>query len=383
MKPCKAAVRMAFEHYIMQGQKRLRCGYTTGSCAALAAWAATTTLLTGVAPERAALLTPRGWRVEVAVEGAVRRAQSACAGVRKDAGDDPDVTDGALIMADVQHRQDGRIVVDGGQGVGRVTRSGLEQPVGAAAINRVPRQMIAQAVQQACEAAGHHGGMDICIRVPEGERLAEKTFNPRLGIEGGISILGTSGIVEPMSEAALLETIALDIRMAREAGHRSMILTPGNYGKDFLAQYPTLSALPQIRMANFIGDAIDQAVLCGMERVLLVGHLGKLVKLAAGIMNTHSRMADGRMELMALHAGLCGADSGQMRALLAQPTVDAALDMLEGWALRQQVMDSLMPAIQAALSRRAGEACLIGALIYSHAYGTLGITDEGQRLLEE
>ena len=224
---------MAFEHYVRSGAKRLRCGYTTGTCAALAASGAAELLLTGSAPGTVGLRTPKGLFVEVEPDRCETDGTAAVCAVKKDAGDDPDVTDGLLVCARVERTASG-IEIDGGVGVGRVTKPGLDQPVGAAAINRVPREMIRAALEHVCAETGYGGGLNVTIFVPEGEAAAEKTFNPMLGITGGISILGTSGIVEPMSQQAIVDTVAIQIRQAAATGSKRLILAPGNYGLDFL-----------------------------------------------------------------------------------------------------------------------------------------------------
>ena len=243
---------MAFEHYLRSGSRMLRCGITTGTCASLAASGAAQLLLTGTAPSSLALTTPKGLTVEVEpVFCRMEGSQAVCA-VRKDAGDDPAVTDGLLIIASVRKTGQG-IRVDGGTGVGRVTKKGLDQPVGAAAINSVPRRMIASAAEAVCAETGYAGGLDIVISVPEGEEIARKTFNPMLGIEGGISILGTSGIVEPMSEQAIVDTIELEIRQAAENGVQNLIAVPGNYGLDFLKQqFPLPADIPVVKCSNYL-----------------------------------------------------------------------------------------------------------------------------------
>ena len=198
---------MAFEHYIQSGGKRLRCGYTTGTCAALAAAAATQLLLTKEPPKTMGLMTPKGIFVEVEISQSSLEGGKATCGVVKDAGDDVDATQGLLICAQVESSEAPGITIDGGLGVGRVTKPGLDQPVGAAAINHVPRQMIASAVEKVQKTFGDSRGLAVTIFVPEGEKIAQKTFNPYMGIVGGISILGTSGIVEPMSIQALIDTL--------------------------------------------------------------------------------------------------------------------------------------------------------------------------------
>ena len=273
---------------IRSGVKLLRCGYTTGTCAALAAAGAVRLLLTGEAPERVRITTPKGWTVELPLEDAVLDGGEARCAVRKDAGDDPDVTDGCLVCAAVSRSEPGGIRIDGGAGVGRVTKPGLDQPMGAAAINSVPRRMITDAVKEVCDELGYSGGLSVVISVPGGEEIARRTFNPMLGIEGGISILGTSGIVEPMSEQAMIDTIELNLRQAAalepgSGGAKRLILTPGSYGESYLHAI-RLDALgvPVVKCSNFIGEALDAAAIQGFSEVLLVGHVGKLVKLAGG-----------------------------------------------------------------------------------------------------
>jgi cobalt-precorrin-5B (C1)-methyltransferase len=371
---------MALEHYIRSGQRLLRCGYTTGTCAALAAAAACTLLLRGEAPEAVELTTPGGVRVAVAPEWCRMEGTAARCAVRKDAGDDPDVTDGMLICADVTRTERG-IAIDGGAGIGRVTKPGLDQPVGAAAINRVPRRMIAAAVENVCAETGYAGGVQVTIWAPEGAARAEKTFNPALGIEGGISILGTSGIVAPMSEQAIVDTIALEARQAALRGGGRLVLSPGNYGADFLrAHLDPAGEIPCVKYANFLGEAIDIAALEGFGEVLVVGHIGKLVKLAGGIMNTHSHMADCRRELFCAHAALQGAGREVCRALMDQATTDGCIAVLDGVGLREAVLESLLEAMQAHLDRRGGGALALGAVTFSNEYGLLGMTPRAREI---
>lgn len=370
---------MGFERYIRSGDKLLRCGYTTGTCAALASAGAAALLLTGEAPAVVRLVTPKGWPVEVEPESCRMEGSAALCAVRKDAGDDPDVTDGMLIRAAVTKTESG-MEIDGGAGVGRVTKPGLDRPVGEAAINSVPRRMIREAVEKLCTACGYTGGLRIVISAPGGEEIAKKTFNPQLGIVGGISILGSSGIVEPMSERAIVDTTALEIRQAAIESKR-LILLPGNYGMDYLTEkLPELAPIPRAKCSNYIGEAIDAAKLAGFGEVLLIGHIGKLVKLAGGIMNTHSRIADCRRELFVCHAALCGADTATCRALMAEVTTEGCLDVLERAGLRGAVLDSLLRAIQEALTHRGGEM-RIGALLFSNG-GFLGMTEEAGMILE-
>lgn len=374
---------MSFEHSVRSGTKRLRCGFTTGTCAALAAAGSAELLLGGALPGTMGLVTPGGFRVETELLDGGFDGETARCAVRKDAGDDPDVTDGVLVYAAVKKTPRG-ITVDGGEGIGRVTKPGLDQPVGAAAINSVPRRMIAAAVEEVCAAHGYAGGLAVELSIPGGAELAKRTFNPQLGVEGGLSVLGTSGIVEPMSERALLDTVALELHQAALGGNRHVVLTPGNYGKDYLAsQLPQLCALPCVKFSNFLGDAIDLAVTEGFESALLVGHIGKLVKLAGGIMNTHSHVADCRRELFCAHAALCGADTALCRHVMEQVTTDGCLAVLSEGGLLLPVMESLLAAMQEHLDRRSAGAIRLGAVCFSKVYGFLGMTPGAKELLRE
>lgn len=372
-----------FEHYIFSGGRRLRCGYTTGVCAALAAAGAARLLLTGSPPPSVSLETPKGITVKAPLEECRLGEDWASCAVRKDAGDDIDVTAGAMIFAQAAFQNGPGIAIDGGPGVGRVIKPGLDQPVGAAAINRVPRQMIRQAVLAVCGEQNYHGGLRVIISVPGGGRLAEKTFNPELGIVGGISILGTSGIVEPMSLQALADTVTLEIRQAAAQGSRHVILTPGNYGVDFLrAQGLDRLGVPVVKCSNFIGDALDACAGSGFETVLLAGHIGKLGKLSGGIMNTHSRYAGCRTELFCAHAAVCGASPAVCRSLMDAASSDGCIAILDEAGLREAVLRSMLSAISRHLIRRTGGRCRVGAILFSNVYGPLGQTETVKEIME-
>ena len=379
-----------FEHYVRSGQKLLRCGYTTGTCAALGAAGAARLLLTGREPETVALRTPKGIVVEVAPIYCRRTDAGAVCAIRKDGGDDVDVTTGLPVIASVVLEPDASGVrIFGGEGVGRVTKPGLDQPVGEAAINHVPRQMIAEALEREAENAAYTGGFAVTISVEGGAETAKRTFNPHIGVEGGLSILGTSGIVEPMSQQAILDTIQLEMNQAalrakNAPGPRRLVLAPGNYGLDYLASaLPQFERFPVVKTSNFIGDTLDMAATAKFEEVLLVGHVGKLCKLAAGVMNTHSHTADGRAEVFCAHAALCGAAHEVCAALMDAATTDACLDILDGAQLRAPVLESILAAIQMHLDRRAGGAFRVGAVLFSNQHGPLGETKTAKELMQE
>ena len=392
--------------FVFKNQKKLRCGLTTGTCAAACAQAAMLRLLTGqVLPEVTVRLPESGKNPEnTRVTLSVYPTEDGGFATRKDAGDDPDVTNGTEIRAYIQvcdvasvsagafASADGRLYLTGGVGVGRVTKPGLEQAVGQSAINRVPRQMIFDAVQQVLEDFGEEAGAEcylITISVPAGAELAQRTFNPMLGIEGGISILGTTGIVEPMSEAAIVATIETSIRqvLAMEDGDidrraRRILAVPGNYGQRYVEQQLGLRGVPVVEVSNYIGEAIDLAVSYGATDFLLVGNVGKLVKLAAGIMNTHSRVADGRWEIFAAHLALCGGTRAQVAAMREATTTEEMLTRLEEMGLRAQVMASIMGEIEAHMAHRIRGQMDFGVIVYSERFGRVGETAGAAQLLE-
>lgn len=296
----------------------------------------------------------------------------SCA-VRKDGGDDPDVTTGALIYAKVSYGEvaGGRIRIEGGVGVGRVTRPGLDQPIGSAAINRVPRRMIEEEVLRICDAADYQGGLRVEISVPEGLKLAERTFNPRLGIEGGISILGTSGIVEPMSSRAILDTVRVQLRQRREEGFDYVVVSLGNYGQEFVRQNYGYDLDRSVKCSNFIGETLDMALETGFQRLLLMGHVGKLIKTAGGIMNTHSGEADCRMELLAASGVRKGLEGGILRRILDCAVTEEALALLRDAGKLQPVMEDVMERICYYLHRRVKGRMETDCIVYSNQFGEL------------
>ena len=369
------------EEYLIKDGKKLRLGYTTGSCAAAAAKAAAWMLLTGQRKERIQLQTPKGITLDLQVCDIRMEPERVSCATEKDSGDDPDVTKGMHITATVSRRREPGVLIDGGKGVGRVTKPGLDQPVGNAAINSVPRQMIRENVDEVCRAADYHGGLDVVISAPGGEEIARKTFNPRLGIEGGISILGTSGIVEPMSEEALVGSIQVEIRQKVASGARYLLVTPGNYGETFLREHMTLPFSESVKCSNFVGQTIDMAQQMGVKGILFVAHIGKFVKVAAGIMNTHSRWADGRGEILAANALRAGISREAALEILEAATTEEALSVVVREGLLDAVMEQLTTRIHDHLNRRAGANCLLGAVLYSNQWGYLGQTESAEELI--
>lgn len=365
------------EQFVYKNHKKLRYGYTTGSCAAAASKAAAAMLLSGKEISYVELHTPKGIDLRLEVLDISREDNAVSCAIQKDGGDDPDVTNGILIYAKVSREpaDEAQIIIDGGIGVGRVTKPGLEQPVGAAAINKVPRQMIRENLEAVCEQYHYHGKLSVVISIPSGVELAAKTFNPRLGIVGGISVLGTSGIVEPMSEQALIDTIRVEMRQKLANDMEYLLVVPGNYGIDFLDQYGHgLQLEDAVKCSNFVGEALDAAVEFGAKGVLLVGHIGKFVKLAGGIMNTHSHNADARMELLTVHAALLGAPVELLQKMMECVTTDDALKYLKEADLMEPVMERIMEKMEFYVNQRAQHQLELGVITFSNVFGILGQT---------
>lgn len=371
-------------------QKKLAWGYTTGTCAQAATKAALKMLFVKEQIDQIEVELPKGKKLQLKIHDIrieyrdenQKEIQSISCAVQKDSGDDPDITNGIMVYSKVEKTNTGQYILDGGQGIGRVTKPGLDQPVGNAAINRVPRKMILQEVEDACEEVGYLGGIYVEISIPEGKRLAAKTFNPRLGIEGGLSILGTSGLVEPMSEQALLDTICLDIRVKMAAGKEYLIAAPGNYGLDFLRQAYGIEEQEVVKCSNYIGQTIDMAIDQGSKGILLVGHIGKLIKVAGGIMNTHSRWADCRMEILAAAALKAGVSREKTCEFLDCMTTDDALDRCT-LSERERIMGQIMERMEQYLNYRAAGELQIGAITFSNIYGILGKTSQAEHLIEK
>ena len=376
------------DYYVIRNQKKLRFGYTTGSCAAGAARGAARLLFGEDEISEVELMTPKGILLHLEILDRKRSENAASCAVRKDAGDDPDTTNGILVYAKVEKfliRSDmeDRIVIDGGIGVGRVTKPGLSQKVGEAAINPVPRAMILQAVEEIADQYHYEGGLKVTISVPEGEKIARKTFNPRLGIVGGISILGTSGIVEPMSEKALIDSIRVEMTQHAAMGEQYMLVTPGNYGADYLREHMELPFEKNIKCSNYVGETIDMAVDMGVKGILFISHIGKFVKVAAGIMNTHSHRADARMEVLCSNAIRAGGDLACARSILQCNTTDEALRVLDENHILKETMKEITDRIQFYLDHRSYQQILLGAVIFSNEYGYLGQTANAAELIDK
>ena len=359
--------------------KKLRTGVTTGLCAAAAAKAATAMLLSSEQLEEqpeeqlelVEVTAKTGAAMQLAITDIQRRNGSVSCAVQKDAGDDPDVTHGMKIFATVQKSGGEGIELDGGEGIGRVTKPGLKVPVGHAAINPVPREMIKHAIEETCRQYSYPGGIKAVISIPGGAQVARKTMNERLGIVGGLSILGTTGIVEPMSERAIVETIKAEIDVHLASGKRNLLMTPGNYGRDFALSELGLDITLAVKCSNFIGEALDYACMKGVEHIKLVGHAGKLVKIAGGIMNTHSRIADCRMEIIAAHCALAGGGIETIKQVMDCVTTEAAIEVLKQCGLNEPVWRSIGEKIGFHLTERTKGSIVIEYIVFTQEHGVL------------
>lgn len=373
----------------MDSKKELRKGFTTGSCGAAAAKAALYMLLTGSVKDEIEIITPGGAVFRTEVKDIFREGNRVRCAVVKDGGDDPDVTTGLHVTAEVraEERADGdlEIQIEGGPGVGRVTLPGLDQPVGNAAINRVPRQMIEKELSEVAELLDFRGRIRVILSVPGGEAAAERTFNPRLGIEGGISILGTTGIVEPMSTRAILDTIRVELNQRKALGDRIAAVSPGNYGLNFMKETYGYDLNRSVKCSNYVGDTVDMVREMDFRGMFLTGHIGKLIKVSGGIMNTHSKEGDARMELLAAGVIRAGGSMDTLQGILNCRVTEEALGIIqaESPALLRKSMESVMDRILYYLRKRAGEELPVECILYSNEFGLLAASPGAMDMLEE
>ncbi len=357
----------------------MRRGYSTGSCAAAAAKAAVDYLFSGQRPEKAQINTPAGVLLSLDVcEVTHGEGWVECA-VQKDAGDDPDITDGMLVKARAVPVETTGIKLKGGRGVGVVTKPGLQVSVGKPAINPVPEKMI-------LEAAGamlpEGRGVEIEIIIPDGERLARKTLNSRLGVEGGLSVLGTSGLVEPMSEKSYEDSLALELKTVSLEHKGPVVLVTGNYGRTLALEHYGLPEAAVVKIGNLVGFSLDRCRELGMNNILAIGHIGKLIKVVAGIFNTHSRVADARFETFAARAALLGAHRGTILKMREAVTTEDMVDLLseiggEGY------FDQLAEEVSARASAYLYDEVEVGTILFNFRRGLLGSDGKARSLLEE
>lgn len=390
------------EELVVSQGRLMRRGYTTGSCAAAASKAAAVMLLSGEQTDTVKLETPKGITLTLEVLDILRGPGYVRCAIRKNSGDDPDDTNGTLVYSTVSRpdaaipaeeacmqpqtpsveQLDERVEIWGGLGVGKVTKPGLACQVGGPAINPVPRKMITREVLTAQSRYGYDGKLRVVISIPEGPEIAPKTFNPRLGVVGGISVLGTSGIVEPMSDRALIETMYAEIDSRKANGYDDMLVFFGNYGADFTRDELHIDISRAVTCSNFVGELLDYAVLKKFKSLLIIGHSGKLIKLAQGVMNTHSKYADCRSEFLALQAIFHGASPSIGREIYNSLTTDEITKILKREGLFETVMAEAAKKIDFYMQKRVHGKLQTGAVLFSNVYGILGKTKAADALLE-
>ena len=384
------------ELYIEKGGKKLRCGYTTGSCAAAASKAALIMLLDGGEISNVKIITPKGIEYVAEIVDITRDEGSVICAVLKDGGDDPDATDGMKIFARVSLADndfdnsvslgaENEVIIDGGVGIGRVTRPGLDRKVGEAAINSVPRRMISEAVMDVLRQHGVTGRrVRVLISAPEGGSVAQKTFNPKLGIVDGISILGTTGIVEPMSDEAILATIKAEISIRKAEGRSILLIAPGNYGLKFLADNYGINEDAAVMCSNFVYDTVCYAKEAGFKEVLFAGHLGKLIKVAGGIGNTHSAFGDHRMEILSevTKTFLSGEDLRILEDICGCVMTDEAVRIITEAGLKQLVFDEVADRIKGHMESWSKGDITVETIIFSNEYTFLASSIGAKAMME-
>ena len=371
------------DDYAYVNGKKLRKGFTTGTCATAATAAAISMILNQDIEEKVTVSTANGVEVTMNIKNPTFSETTASAAVEKDGGDDADATHGLLIYSTVTLLPDStEIIIDGGEGVGRVTQKGLKCDVGMAAINPTPRAMIEKTARQLL---GPDCGAEIIISVPGGEETAKLTYNSRLGIVGGISILGTTGIVNPMSEDSWKASITIELTMLYNQGYRSVVLAPGNYGEDFATNVLGIPPHRIVNMSNFVGHVLKEVQRIGFTRVLMVGHMGKFVKVAGGIFSTHSKDSDARMEIIMANLALLGAPVELLEKVDQCITTDAAGTLIEEYHYEEvyQVLVDKMKFRSERLLRNRKPEVSIDVVTFGTEAGYLASTQTLEEIAEE
>lgn len=361
------------DNYVYYNGRKLRKGYTTGTTATAASVAAAKAILDQKAPAVVKVNAANGTPVQFDVQDCTFDHQKASVAIQKDGGDDQDATDGMLIYSTVTLRPDHTITLDGGEGIGRVTQDGLANKPGMPAINPTPYKLIQEGVR---DVIGPDRGADIIISAPEGERVAKLTYNPKLGIVGGISILGTSGIVTPMSEESWKHSISIEMNIHRKRGDTAIILTPGNYGEDFLKDDMHIPVTKQVQMSNFVGYVLKEVQRLGFTKVLIVGDLGKMIKVAGGIFSTHSKDADARAEIMVANLALMGAPLDLMKNVYGCLTTISMIKLINEAGYQdvyQMIVDKIKGRAEKLLAHKKPQV-EVDAVIFSRDTGFLAAT---------
>ncbi|MCK4258123.1 MAG: cobalamin biosynthesis protein CbiD [Halanaerobiales bacterium] len=362
------------EEYVLHQGKRLKIGFTTGTCAAIAAKGALWMLINNKKTDKETITLPQEEIVTLPIVDAVYKLKEASAGVIKDGGDDPDITTGLIIYAKVRWSDQPGVHIKGGIGVGQVTRRGLQVPVGEPAINPIPRKMIVNAIKSLLP---KEKGIEVEISVPGGEEVAKKTFNPELGIEGGISILGTTGIVKPMSEEAYRISLALKVKQLAKSGAKFGVLVPGNYGEKVALEQYNIDSRYLIQTSNFIGYLLEVCADEGLKRVLLIGHVGKLIKVSGGIFHTHSRVADARQEIFAGLVARFGGSQKLVEDIFQASTTETIVELID-----QANLSHIYSPIAERIAKRCEKYVYgkleVGVVLYTFDKGVLAESEKAK-----
>lgn len=371
------------DNFVYYNGRKLRKGFTTGTTATAATVAAIRTLLNQEPQETVTVHAANGKVAIFDVEQTDFDQQTASCAIKKDGGDDQDATDGTLIFATVKLRDDNEIHLDGGKGVGRVTKEGLANKPGMPAINPTPRRVIKEAARKEL---GAKQGVDIVISVPDGERIAKLTYNPKLGIVGGISILGTSGVVTPMSESSWKHSISIEMNIHRKRGDKALVLVPGNYGEDFAKDELGIPDSKIVQMSNFVGYVLHETQRLGFNKVLIVGDLGKMVKVSGGIFSTHSKDADARAEIMVANLALLGGVPTeflqQIYGCLTTISMIKLINQAGYQAVYQMIVDKIRARTMKLLAHREPHV-EIDAVIFSRETGFLAASKPLEEIKDE
>lgn len=356
--------------YELVNGKNLKCGFTTGSTAAAAAKAATELLINNEYYENIELILPSGQKLIIETKFLEKHENYALCSIIKDAGDDPDITNGVEIFVKVCKTKENEVKIKGGIGVGKVTKKGLAIEIGESAINPVPRQMIIENLNEYIK--DRDFGLEVEVSVPNGEALTKRTLNGKLGIIGGISILGTTGIVKPMSEEAFKKSIDIEFDVIlSEFEKKEIVFTFGNYGKKFAIEKLGINEKEILITSNFLGYLLERASNKNIEKIKIIGNIGKVIKVAGGIFHTHSRVADGRLEILTANALLCGEKRENLIKIMNSNTTEEAIDYIENKEVFSFLADKVKEKCEQ-FTKRCGKDIIVDVLIFSNEIGELG-----------
>lgn len=357
--------------------KKLKGGYTTGASAAAGVKAALIFLTSGKIVYEVEITALDGTILKIPIESVKKIfGEKICVEVKKNSGDDPDITNGASIFTTIKKIDGDEIIFRAGLGVGIVTKSGLQIPVGEPAINPGPRQLIKNIADEF-----NFRALEVEISIPAGVELAKKTLNPILGIEGGISVIGTTGVLRPMSEESFKNSLVPQIDVAKAAGFDILIFVPGKIG-ELTAKKFGFNPQSIVQTSNFIGHMLDAAVEKNISKIIFCGHIGKLIKIAAGIFHTHNRIADGRLEILAAYSAAEGLNAVEVKKILNAATTEEAAEIISANNFNH-VYKKIAARASFRAERYTFQKIRIGTILTNYAGEILGIDDFAENLISD